>query len=739
MNRTSQRIPFSLAFESRYHRVPKPREHVPSAPPLPPSPSSPPRSGRRVWLSYSHDSEQHPARVLALSDRLRLGGIDAELDQYLHGPPPEGWPRWMLDRLDWAEAVLVVCTETYYRRFRGHEEPGKGQGADWECALITQELYKRKSVNTKFIPILLNPADEKYIPEPLGATTPFTLTSEDAYQALYDVLLDQSGYEKPPLGKPAVKSRPHGEPAKFGPTDDNIERPVSSATRCQISPQRLPRTSAKTLVGRDAELTKLHQAWQAALDQTTPRAHVISVRAWGGVGKTALVAHWLDELAAKDWAGAERVFEWSFYSQGTRERGGTSADSFIKEALDFFGDAETAASAKSAWDKGARLAALVAESKSLLVLDGLEPLQYPPGPQAGELQDPALKALLTGLARNVTQGLCVLTTRESVADLGRYGQTAHECELDHLSDPAGAQLLENLGVRGTGPEREQASRDVQGHALTLELIGSYLARAHGGDIRKRDLVKLEAADAEVQGGHAFKVMAAYESWFASGGRRGARQLALLRLMGFFDRPADPGCLRALRQPPAIAGLTEPLVELSNADWNLVVSDLVEAGLVKTSAYEPTPIFGYSEEQVKKPLHERGRPTRFEGPDQLGLENAAVLDVHPLVREYFGKQVREQTPDAFREGHRRIYEHLKRSVPYWPEGLEGLQPLFQSVADGCQAGLHEDALANVYRDRIDRGGEFYSSDKLGAYGADSWSRGVVLRGTVEAAGFIADRG
>jgi hypothetical protein len=30
----------------------------------------------------------------------------------------------MLDQLDWAEFVLVVCTETYYRRFRGHEKPG---------------------------------------------------------------------------------------------------------------------------------------------------------------------------------------------------------------------------------------------------------------------------------------------------------------------------------------------------------------------------------------------------------------------------------------------------------------------------------------------------------------------------------------------------------------------------------------------------------------------------------------
>ena len=57
----------------------------------------------------------------------------------------------MLDRLDWADFVLVVCTETYYRRFRGQEEPGKG--ADWEGNLIALEMYDAKSKTTKFAPV----------------------------------------------------------------------------------------------------------------------------------------------------------------------------------------------------------------------------------------------------------------------------------------------------------------------------------------------------------------------------------------------------------------------------------------------------------------------------------------------------------------------------------------------------------------------------------------------------------
>jgi hypothetical protein len=31
------------------------------------------------------------------------------------------------DKLDWADFALLICTETYYRRFRGHEQSDKGK------------------------------------------------------------------------------------------------------------------------------------------------------------------------------------------------------------------------------------------------------------------------------------------------------------------------------------------------------------------------------------------------------------------------------------------------------------------------------------------------------------------------------------------------------------------------------------------------------------------------------------
>ena len=84
-----------------------------------------------VFISYSHDSPEHMDRVLDLANRLRSEGIDAELDRY-EDAPPEGWPRWCDRKIQEAQFVLVVCTETYLRRFEGADQPGQGLGAKWE-------------------------------------------------------------------------------------------------------------------------------------------------------------------------------------------------------------------------------------------------------------------------------------------------------------------------------------------------------------------------------------------------------------------------------------------------------------------------------------------------------------------------------------------------------------------------------------------------------------------------------
>jgi tetratricopeptide (TPR) repeat protein len=94
-----------------------------------------------------------------------------------------------------------------------------------------------------------------------------------------------------------------------------------------------------------------------------------------------------------------------------------------------------------------------------------------------------------------------------------------------------------------------------------------------------------------------------------------------------------------------------------------------------------------------------------------------LDAHPLVREHFGQQLRERLPDAWREANNRLYEHLKRTAKEFPKTMEEMSPLFAAVAHGCAAGRHQEALEDMYWRRIQRGEEYFSLKKLGAYGAD----------------------
>jgi hypothetical protein len=86
-------------------------------------------SPTKILISYCHDSTEHKEFVLRFARRLRKDSIDAQIDQFVSGRPQGGWPRWMLDRLDWAEFVFLICTETYRRRFRGHEKPGASSDA----------------------------------------------------------------------------------------------------------------------------------------------------------------------------------------------------------------------------------------------------------------------------------------------------------------------------------------------------------------------------------------------------------------------------------------------------------------------------------------------------------------------------------------------------------------------------------------------------------------------------------
>jgi predicted ATPase len=435
----------------------------------------------------------------------------------------------------------------------------------------------------------------------------------------------------------------------------------------KISVARLPVTGSDVF-GREEDIEFLDRAW------VNKDVNVVTIIAWAGVGKSTLVNHWLRRMAADQYRSAEFVFGWSFYRQGAT--GDTSsADEFLDTALTWFGDPDPRLG--TAWEKGERLAKLVRRCRTLLVLDGLEPLQNPPGPQEGRLREPSLQAVLRELAA-FNKGLCVITTRSPIADIADHvGTSAPRRNLEQLSSDAGAKLLQALGVEGREAELRSASDEFGGHCLALTLLGSYLTDAFNGDILFRREVSGHLALDVRRGVHARKVMESYQTWFGEG-----PELSVLRMLGLFDRPADEQTLGTLLKSPAIPGLTESLTDLSPTEWRTILARLRRAKLLA-------------------------------GEDP---HNPGHLDAHPLVREYFGEQLRSQRTEAWKECNRRLYNYYRTLAPELPDSFREMEPLFLAVICACNAGLFREALHEVYIPRIQRGNASFAANVLGARGA-----------------------
>jgi serine/threonine protein kinase/predicted ATPase len=443
-------------------------------------------------------------------------------------------------------------------------------------------------------------------------------------------------------------------------------KPPTRLAPKKISVARLPVTGSDVF-GREEDIAFLDRAW------ANKDINLVTIVAWAGVGKSTLVNHWLRRMAADHYRSAEFVFGWSFYRQGTS--GGTSsADEFLDAALSWFGDPDPRLG--TAWEKGERLAKLIAHRRTLLVLDGLEPLQNPPGSQEGRLREPSLQALLRELAA-FNKGLCVITTRTPIPDIADHERaSALRRDLEQLSSDAGAKLLRALGVKGHEAELRSASDEFGGHCLALTLLGSYLADAYDGDIRCRKEVSKRLAQDVRQGVHARKVMESYQTWFGEG-----PELSVLRMLGLFDRPTGEKELEVLLKPPAIPGLTESLTDLSPSEWRTILGKLRRAKLL-------------AREDPHNPGH---------------------LDTHPLVREYFGEHLRGQQTEAWKECNKRLYNHYRALAPELPDTFREMEPLFLAVTCGCNAGLFREALHEVYIPRIQRGKAYFAANVLGARG------------------------
>lgn len=638
-----------------------------------------PRFFRRgIFISYSHADEEWKNRLLPHLAVLTRWGRDMHVWNDRQISVGEAWyPELQEAIADATVAILLISSHYLASPFCMKEE-------------VPALLEREEKEGMRLIPVLLRPSlwkahrwlqDRQMLPRD-GKSIAVDYPGDQADQIFSEIaalVLDYVTNQDSAL--PERAAMPH----------------------IPVDVSRIIKYAPADLIGREEETRLLDDAWDKVVLGEEERPCIVSLVGLGGEGKTSLVAKWAADLAARDWPSCDAAFAWSFYSQGTREQVAASSDLFLKEALTFFGeesDKQFAASRAGAFEKGERLAQLIGRQRSLLILDGLEPLQYSPTSLTpGALKDVGLSALLKALAVN-SRGLCVVTTRYSLVDLRPFWPTtAIEFSLHRLSREAGVSLLKSLGVRGsrqksssssetTEPldEFEKLVEDVKGHAFTLSVLGAYLRDAHGGDIRKRDLLKLDKADFEEGGGSSFRMYAAYERWMEAEGEGGEQAVAVLRLIGLFDRAASIDLIAALLAPPAISGMTESLIGLTADQLNISLSRLDATRLLTLRR------------------------------DSNGA--LVKLDAHPMLREYFALQLRSQHPDAWREANRRLYEHLIATTVDKPEpALEDLQPLAQAIRFGCQAGLHQKVLEEVYIERFQRKDQSSLDRMLGVYGTD----------------------
>ncbi len=352
--------------------------------------------------------------------------------------------------------------------------------------------------------------------------------------------------------------------------------------------------------GRETELAVL----DGALEPGGPS--VVAFIGPGGQGKTAIAQHWLARLVA---AGRvhpgdiDGVFLWSFYR-------GKDADRCLRE---LYGHVAGTASVPdvSATYAVDQLLPRLRRQRWLLVLDGLEVGQYESGEWFGRLIHPELGRLLEELAAQPLPGVVLLTTRFPLPELQRR-RHARIVTLASLDSKSARGLLQSLGVHGDPEELDAAAEACGHHAKAVELLGTYLARYHGGAAgRLGELPTIPLAEGASDEEHKVaRVLAAYAVALP------AEQRDVLALAtAFRDPPAEPRLLDYLT--------SVPVRTLLHATWGRAYRPFVDrpAGWLAAQI----------EELVRLRLLERVGLAP-------GAMPGALIDAHPLVRRAFEHQL-----------------------------------------------------------------------------------------------------
>ena len=486
----------------------------------------------RVFISYSHDSQPHIDRVLELSQCLREDGIDCWIDQYEESPE-QGWTEWMIDQINQARYVLLVCTETYNRRYhmKENEESGRGMGVTWEGAIIRGKLYNSYSKNRTFVPLVFSEEDFAFIPEVLNDSTAYNPSTDDGYQSLYRKLTGQ------PKVKPAVLGQRRDMPSVV-----KVERKQNFG-----KPWNVPYPRNTFFTGREDVIKQLHDA--LAGGETAALTQAIS--GLGGIGKTQTAVEYAyryrNEYEAVFWVRAETEAE---IRTGFVDLARTLG---LREAGEQ--DENLAVSAAQRW--------LASNNGWLLVLDNADNVDL-------------VKAFYPSDAK----GHVLLTSRASVfQSLG----TVKPVELTEMPPDEALEFLFKRTMRERSDKaEEQAAADIANELgylpLALEQAGAYITQIKCKFSEylvsyKKNHLKLLERSGPVTGDQNRSVATTWTMNFRAVRRASRASADLLRICAFLSPdkiPVELLILGAAELGPALSKALEDA-----ADDPLVVNEVLE--------------------------------------------------------------------------------------------------------------------------------------------------------------------
>ena len=176
-----------------------------------------------VFVSYSHDSEEHRDWVLRLATRLRSDGVDAILDRW-NLRLGQDLAAFMEKGLSSSHRVLCICSQAYVDKANA----GTG-GVGYEKQIIIAELLA--DLNRDWvIPVIRNNARTLKLPTFLKGRFYIDFEEDRLYESKYEELLrellDEPVLPVPELGKNPFESAREYAQQRFIPGSEKYVSPA---------------------------------------------------------------------------------------------------------------------------------------------------------------------------------------------------------------------------------------------------------------------------------------------------------------------------------------------------------------------------------------------------------------------------------------------------------------------------------------------------------------------------------